>query len=150
VPGETVNYVREVATRVRTLITREIAGAAVYAGDPERIPAFGPGGTFAVEAAASGVEAGTAYNGYVAVTLRIWTYADGDGDEAEEAVSAAAQRLEAVLFAAKAFSLGEGALKLKTEYLRTDYLTREKGRAFRRRRVRAGRTEWRVRLAARR
>jgi len=147
---DATNYVREVKERVRVLIERELDGAVVYPADPEHIPAFGAGGTFCVEAASSGVEAAAADYGRVVVTLRIWTYVDGDGSEAEEAATALAQRLEAALFAAEAPSAGAGSLGLETEYLRTDYLTREKGRAFRRRRVRAGRTEWRVRLAARR
>lgn len=147
---DATNYVREVKERVRALIERELDGAVVYAADPEHIPAFGPGGTFCVEAASSGVEAAAADYGRVVVTLRIWTYVDGDGSEAEEAVAALAQRLEAALFAAGLPSAGAGSLGIETEYLRTDYLIREKGRAFRRRRVRAGRTEWRARLAARR
>jgi hypothetical protein len=147
---DATDYVREVKERARALIERELEGAAVYAGDPEHVPAFGAGGTFCVEAASSGVEAAAGGCGRVVVTLRVWTYVDGDGPEADEAVAALAQRLEAALFAAGTPSAGAGSLGLETEYLRTDYLTREKGRAFRRRRVRAGRTEWRVRLAARR
>lgn len=148
---DATDYVREVKERARALMERELEGAAVYAGDPEHVPAFGAGGTFCVEAASSGVEAAAGEDyGRVVVTLRVWTYVDGDGPEADEAVAALAQRLEATLFAAGAPSAGAGSLGLETEYLRTDYLTREKGRAFRRRRVRAGRTEWRVRLAARR
>ena len=88
--------------------------------------------------------------GRIVVALRIWTYVDGDGPGAEKEVAALAQRLEAALFGAGLPSGRAGALGFETEYLRTDYLTREKGRAFRRRRVRAARTEWRVRLAARR
>jgi len=144
------DYVKAVKEKARALLEREFDGAAVYAADPEHIPAFGAGGTFCLEAASSAVEAAAADYGRVVVMLRIWTYIDGVGPEAEEAVAALAQRLEAALFAARLPRSRAGALGLETEYLRTDYLTREKGRAFRRRRVRAARTEWRVRLAARR
>ncbi len=136
------NFVRELKELAGALIEREFEGAVVYAGDPEHVPTFGAGGTFCVEVASSGVEAAAGDCGRVVVTLRVWTYVDGDGAEAEEAVATLAGRLEAALFAAG------GSLGLETEYVRTDYLTREKGRAFRRRRVRAGRTEWRVRQAA--
>jgi hypothetical protein len=145
---EATDYVRETLAKARALVARQFEGAVVYAGDREHVPARGDGGTFCVEAASSAVEAAAEDYGRVVVTLRIWTYVDGDGPEAEEAAAARAQRLEAALFAAGLPS--GGALGLETEYLRTDYLTREKGRAFRRRRVRAARTEWRVRLAARR
>ncbi len=144
------DYVGEMLAKARALLAREFEGAVVYAGDPERIPAFADGGTFGVEVASSGVEARARDYGRVVVTLRIWTYVGGDGAAAEKEVGALAQRLEAALFAAGLPSGSAGALGLETEYLRTDYLTREKGRAFRRRRVRAARTEWRVRLAARR
>ncbi len=140
------NYVRELKELAGALIEREFEGAVVYAGDPEHVPAFGAGGTFCVEVASSGVEAAAGDCGRVVATLRVWTYVDGHGPQAEEAVAALAQRLEAALFGAGTPS--GNALGLETEYLRTDYLTREKGRAFRRRRVRAGRTEWRVRQAA--
>lgn len=147
---DAADYVKEVKETVRALVAREFDGAAVYLGAPEHIPAFGAGGTFCVEAASSGVEAGAADRGRVVVTVRVWTYVDGDGPPAEETVTALAQRLEAALFAAGGPSGGGGSAGLETQYLRTDYLTRERGRAFRRRRVWAGRTEWSVRLAARR
>jgi hypothetical protein len=147
---DTTDYVGEMLTKTRALLAREFEGAVVYAGDPERVPAFGEGGTFGVEVASSAVEATAADYGRVVVALRVWTYVAGDGPAAEKEVAALAQRLEAALFAAGLPSARAGALGLETEYLRTDYLTREKGRAFRRRRVRAARTEWRVRLAARR
>ncbi len=146
---DATDYVGETAAKVRALLAREFEGAVICVGDPEQVPASGSGGTFGVEAASSAVEAAAEDYGRVVVTLRIWTYVGGDGPGAEGAVAALAQRLEAALFAAGLPSGGAGALGLETEYLRTDYLTREKGRAFRRRRVRAARTEWRVRLAAR-
>lgn len=145
-----MDYVGEAAAKTRALLAREFDGAAVCAGDPERVPAAGRGGTFGVEIASSAVETTAEDYGRVVATLRIWTYVDGDGPAAAEVVTALAQRLEAALFAAGLPAGGGGALGLETQYLRTDYLTREKGRAFRRRRVRAARTEWRVRLAARR
>ncbi len=147
---DVTDYVKKTKKEVKTLVEREFDGAAVYLFDPGRIPAFGDGGTFCLEAASSAAETGAAGYGLVVVTLRIWTYVEGADGAAEEALAALAQKLEAVLFAATEPSFRVYPAWLATEYLQTNYMIREKGRAFRRKPLRAARTEWRVRLAARR
>jgi hypothetical protein len=147
---DVTDYVKKTKVEVKALIEREFEGAAVYLFDPGRVPAFGDGGTFCLEGAASAVEATAADYGRVAITLRVWTYVEGEDGPAEEAVTALAQKLEAVLFAATKPSFHADETWLETEYLQTNYMIREKGRAFRRKPLRAARTEWRVRLAARR
>jgi hypothetical protein len=147
---DVTDYVKKTKEEVKTLVEREFDGAAVYLFDPGRIPAFGDGGTFCLEAASSAVETAAADYGLVVVTLRIWTYVEGTDGAAEEALAALAQKLEAVLFAATEPSFRAYPAWLATEYLQTNYMIREKGRAFRRKPLRAARTEWRVRLAARR
>ena len=147
---DVTDYVKKAKVEVKALIEREFEGAAVYLFDPGHVPAFGDGGTFCLEAAASAVETAAADYGRVAITLRLWTYVEGADGPAEEAVTALAQKLEAVLFAATKPSFHADETRLETEYLQTNYMIREKGRAFRRKPLRAGRTEWRVRLAARR
>ena len=143
------DYVRETREAVKALLEREFVGAAVYGGEVDGIPAFGDGGTFCLEAAASGVETAAADYGRVVVTLRIWTFAgERDAERAGEAVPALAQKLEAVLLAAARDPAYPSWIR--TEYLQTSYVTRRAGRPFRLRYVPAGRTEWRVCLAARR
>lgn len=141
-----INYMFELKGYVGALIEREFEDVNIYLSNPEYIPAFGVGGTFCIEAAASGVETRAEHYGQVYLALYIWTYLDGDDLETETEVAALAQRLEAALLATASFSTGAGLAKLETEYIHTDYLKREKGRAFRRRRVRAARTLWRVRF----
>jgi hypothetical protein len=146
---DATDYVGETLGAVKALLEREFAGAAVYAGDMDRVPAFGGGGAFCLEAAASGVETAAADYGRVVVTLRIWTFAgERGGERAEEAVPALAQKLEAVLLAAARDPAYPGWVR--TEYLQTNYVTRRAGRPFRLKYIPAGRTEWRVCLAARR
>ncbi|NIT36239.1 MAG: hypothetical protein GTN49_07030 [candidate division Zixibacteria bacterium] len=147
---DVTDYVKKTKEEVVALIKREFDGAAVYLFDPGHIPAFGDGGTFCLEAASSAVETAAADYGRVVVTLRVWTYVERADGAAEEAVTALAQKLEAVLFAAAEPSFRVYPAWLATEYLQTNYMTAEKGRAFRRKPLRAARTEWRVRLAARR
>jgi hypothetical protein len=146
--SEATDYLGETMEGVRALLAREFPGAAVYAAEADRIPSCGEGGAFCLEAAASGVETAASDYGRVAITLRVWTYAGGRGVAAAEAVAAQAQRLEAVLFAAAR----DAAYPrwIRTEYLQTNYVTRRAGGPFRARYIPAGRTEWRVRLAARR
>jgi hypothetical protein len=130
---EATDYVGETASAVTALLGREFGGAAV----------------FRVEAAASGVQTAPSDYGRVVVTLRIWTFAgERDAGRAEERVPALAQKLEAVLFAAARDPAYPGWIR--TEYLQTNYVTRRVGRPLRSRYVPAGRTEWRVCLAARR
>jgi len=146
---DVTDYAKKTKEEVIALIEREFDGAAVYLFDPGHIPAFGDGGTFCLEAAASAVETAADY-GRVVITLGVWTYVEGADGAAEEALTALAQKLEAVLFAAAEPSFRVYPAWLATEYLQTNYMIREKGRAFRRKPLRAARTEWRVRLAARR
>jgi hypothetical protein len=130
---DATDYVGETATAVRALLEREFGGAAA----------------FRVEAAATGVEPAPSDYGRVVVTLRIWTFAaERDRRRAEERVPALAQKLEAVLLAAARDPAYPDWVR--TEYLQTNYVTRRAGRPFRLREVPAGRTEWRVCLAARR
>lgn len=130
---DATDYVGETAAEVKALLEREFGGAAV----------------FRVEAAASGVQTAPSDHGRAVVTLRVWTFAaERDARTAEEKVGALAQKLEAVLFAASRDPAYLGWIR--TEYLQTDYVTRRVGRPFRSRYVPAGRTEWRVCLAARR
>jgi len=143
------DYVAETAAAVKALLEREFAGAAVYRGGPDDAPAPGGEGAFGIEAAASGVETAPSDYGRVVVTLRIWTFAaERGGRRAEEAVPALSQKLEAALFAASRDPAYPSWIR--TEYLQTNYVTRRAGRPFRPRYVPAGRTEWRVCLAARR
>lgn len=130
---DATDHVGETAAAVRALLEREFGGEAV----------------FRVEAAASGVQADPSDYGRVVVTLRIWTWAAGsNAGGAEEKVPALAQKVEAVLFAAARDPAYPAWIR--TEYLQTNYVTRRVGRPFRARYVPAGRTEWRVCLAARR
>ena len=130
---DATDYVGETAAGVKALLERE----------------FGSAATFCLEAAASGVQTAQSECGRVVVTLRIWTFAaERDGRTAEEKVPALAQKLEGVLFAASLDPAYPGWIR--TEYLQTNYVTRRVGRPFRLRHVPAGRTEWRVCLAARR
>jgi hypothetical protein len=142
------DYVTETKLRVQELVASEFEGAAVYLADLDNIPTFGAGGTFCIEALGSAVDvAGALPN--VLVTLRVWTYVEAvDAAEAEERVAVLAQKLEAALLAASRPAPAAGAPWLDAEYLATVYMPREKGRAFRRQYLRAGRTDWRVRLAA--
>jgi len=143
------DYVRDCKQTVKALLEEEFEDARVYLADLETIPTFGAGGTFCIEALSSGVETAAGALGQVLVTLRIWTYAEEvEGERAEEAVSSLAQKLEGVLLAATRTAPAAGRDWLATEYLETTYLPREKGRTWRRRYLRAGRTDWRVRLAA--
>jgi hypothetical protein len=130
---DATDYVGETAAEVEALLEREFDGAAF----------------FRVEAAASGVQADPSDSGRVVVTLRVWTWAaERNGRGAEEKVPALAQKVEALLFAAARDPAYPGWTR--TEYLQTNYVTRRVGRPFRSRYVPAGRTEWRVCLAARR
>lgn len=130
---DATDYVGETVAAVEALLEREFAGAA----------------TFCLEAAASGVETAASDYGRVVVTLRVWTFAaERDAGRAEERVPALAQKLEAVLLAAARDPAYPSWVR--TEYLQTNYVTRRAGRPFRLRYVPAGRTEWRVCLAARR
>jgi len=149
VPYDASDYVKATKLKVRDLIVDAFDGAVVYLADLDNIPAFGAGGTFCLEALGSAVDAGPGSFGQVAVTLCIWTYVETvDAAAAAEAVSALAQKLEAVLFAATRDAPGADDAWLATDFLQTSYMPREKGRAFRRKYLRAARTDWRVRLAA--
>jgi len=148
VAGDGADYVAETKVRLQAVLEQEFR-AAVYLADVDPIPACGAEGTFCVEAAASGVDTSDDGYGAVVVTLRIWTYAGRRGGvAAERQVCALAQRLEAALLAAA--GPGGYAGWRRTEYLETTYVRRARGRGFGRRLVPAGRTEWRVRLRARR
>lgn len=146
-PGDDRNYVQAVKEQLAALIAGTFAGARVYFADVDNIPAFGEAGTFCLEAGSSAVDTA----GRVVVALRIWSYVEEtDAAAAEQKVSALAQRLEAAIWAATREGPNPDFGWLATEYLETTYLPREKGRALRRRYLRAGRTDWRVRLAVNR
>jgi hypothetical protein len=129
--AEVRDYLGELEETARGLILREFPGAALYRGDPAALPRVGEGGAFAVEAANSAFVADPEGPRRVAA-VRIWTYADDV--RAVETVRRRAQHLEEVLLVARP----------RVEYVRTVYMTRDKGRAFRRRAVGAACTEWRV------
>jgi len=146
---DATDYVLATKNSLRDLIVQEFPGAAVYMADLDVIPAFGGGGTFCLEAAASGADPGAGAFAPVVLTFRIWSYVEAVSAEAAEgALSALAQKLEAVVMAATRPAPAGDNPWLATEYLQTTYLPREKGRALRRKYLRAARTEWRVRLAA--
>jgi hypothetical protein len=144
---DATDYLGETREGVRELLAREFPGVAVYAAEADWLRALGEGDAFWLEGAASGVETAPSDYGRVIATLRVWTSAGGRG-AAPEVVPALAQKLEAVLFAAAR----DAAYPrwVRTEYLQTNYVTRRAGGPFRARYVPAGRTEWRVCLAARR
>jgi hypothetical protein len=143
------DYVAETKVHVQAVVEREFRDAVVYLADVDPIPGFGTGGTFCVEAAASAVDTSDDGYGNVVVGLRIWTYAGRRaGAGAEGQVCALAQRLEAALLAATGRA-GHAGWR-RTEYLETTYVRRARGRGFGRRLIPASRTEWRVRLRARR
>ncbi|UCE26830.1 MAG: hypothetical protein JSW52_10870 [Candidatus Coatesbacteria bacterium] len=145
---DATDYVKETKELVKSLIETEFAGAIVHMSDPDNVPAYG-GGTFCVEGAASGADTSHGAFGQVYVTIRVWTYyTEVDNELAEARVSELAQKLEAVLLAATSGGPAAGNDIVGTDFIQTAYLTREKGRALRRKYLRAARTEWRVRLAA--
>ncbi len=148
-PYDTGDYVTATKGQVKALIEAEFPGAVVYLADLDNIPAFGAGGTFCLEAASSAADTTNRAFGQVIVALRVWTYTEEvDAAAAEETVAALAQKLEAALLAATRPGPDAARAWFATEYLETTYMPREKGRALRRKYLRAGRTDWRVRLAA--
>lgn len=146
---DATDYVKKTKELVKDLIEAEFAGAVVYMSDPDNVPAYGDGGTFCIEGAASGADTSHGAFGQVYVTVRIWTYyTEVDNELAEARVSELAQKLEAALLAAASRGPGVGNDIVGTDFIQTVYLTKEKGRALRRKYLRTARTEWRVRLAA--
>lgn len=143
------DYVKCTKDLVRGLIEAEFAGAVVYLSDPDNIPAYGEGGTFCIEGFSSGVDTSPGAFGQVYVTVRVWTYCTEVNSElAEERVSELAQKLEAILLEVSSRGPATDNDLMNTDYIQTVYLTREKGKALRRKYLRAARTDWRVRLAA--
>jgi hypothetical protein len=146
---DATDYVKKTKELVKNLIEDEFINAVVYMSDPDNIPAYGDDGTFCIEGVASGADTGHGAFGQVYVTIRIWTYyTEVDSEMAEERVSELAQKLEAVLLAAASDGPGSNNDLAGVDFIQTVYLTREKGRALRRKYLRAARTDWRVRLAA--
>lgn len=146
---DATDYVKSTKELVKSLIEAEFDGAAIYMSDPDNVPAYGDGGTFCIQGLASGADTSAGAFGQVYVTLRIWTYyTEVDSELAEERVSELAQKLEAVLLAAALSGPGSSNDLVGTDFIQTAYLTREKGRALRRKYLRVARTDWRVRLAA--
>jgi hypothetical protein len=143
-----IDYVKTVKLQIKGLIETEFEGSTVYLHDPDNLPDFGDAGTFCIEGLASGVNTAPPV-GQVYVTLRIWTYYNElDNELAEERVSGLAQKLEGVLLTA--CSSGPAALSdlVGTDFIQTTYLAKQKGKALRRKYLRAARTDWRVRLGA--
>lgn len=141
------DYVQATKERVRDLITAAFPSAAVYLADRETIPSFKPAGTFCLEATTSRVDT-SAGIAAVIVGLHIWTYVEAvAGEDAEQLLTARAQKLEAVLMAATRGGPDAQVDWLAVEMLQTAYVPAEKGRARRRPYLRAARTDWEVRLA---
>lgn len=142
------DYVRATKEQVRDLIAAAFPSASVYLADRETIPSYKPAGTFCLEATTSRVDA-SAEIAAVIVGLRIWTYVEAvAGEDAEQLLTALAQKLEAVLMAATRGGPNAQADWLAAETLQTTYVPAEKGRARRRPYLRAAHTDWEVRLAA--
>lgn len=146
---DATDYVKKTKELVKNLIKGEFINAVVYMSDPDNVPVYGDDGTFCIEGVASGADTAHGAFGQVYVTIRVWTYyTEVDSEIAEERVSELAQKLEAVLLAAVSGGPGSNNDLVGVDFIQSVYLTREKGRALRRKYVRAARTDWRVRLAA--
>ena len=145
-----VDYIQDLKEQVCKLIKNTFDDAVVYLTNPESIPAFGSGGTFCVEPIASSMFTSAGKDEAChSITLNIWTYANGDDESAEKELTVIAGRLECVLYyAGKRFPGDDipGLRFYETEHLHTDYRKREIGRAFRRRRIWAACTFWRVQV----
>lgn len=146
---DATDYVKKTKELVKNLIEGEFINAVVYMSDPDNVPVYGGDGTFCIEGVASGADTTHSAFGQVYVTIRVWTYyTEVDSETAEERVSELAQKLEAVLLAAASDGPSSNNDLVGVDFIQSVYLTREKGRALRRKYVRAARTDWRVRLAA--
>ena len=147
-PYDSSDYVHATKLALRDALAAAFPTAAVYLADRDNIAAYGPDGTFCLEAASSRTDV-TADVPAVVVGLRIWIYVEAvAGEAAEQPLTALAQKLEAVLMAATKPGPSAQGDWLATETLQTTYLPVEKGRARRRPYLRAARTDWEVRLAA--
>lgn len=146
---DATDYVKKTKELVKNLIEGEFINAAVYMSDPDNVPIYGDYGTFCIEGVASGADTTHGAFGQVYVTIRVWTYyTEVDSEVAEERVSELAQKLEAVLLTAASGGPSSNNDLVGVDFIQSVYLTREKGRALRRKYLRAARTDWRVRLAA--
>jgi hypothetical protein len=146
---DATDYVKKTKELVKLLIETEFVNPVVFMSDPDNVPTYGDGGTFCIEGVASGADTSHGAFGQVYVTIRVWTYyTEVDSETAEERVSELAQKLEAALLATVSGGPSSNNDLAGVDFIQTVYLTREKGRALRRKYLRAARTDWRVRLAA--